>query len=1656
MKNKTQISIRKLIFFLLFSLAANTSLFSQDTKSPIPICVNESMVNLINGSVNIKASDLNVGSYDNLTPQSDLRFTFSEVKPADDPEYDFLLKSSVKTLSGSANTTIILTMYVWDSYDNYDYCSVYVKFVDNIASKGYVHGQFGYPTDIFFQTYDLGINVNVKLENAFNPLQNKNFISLGKDFAFNNLKTGTYKLSARSNEDRLKGITTLDFVLIIKHLLQIRPIIKPTMLFAADVRKDGEINVLDLIQMRRLILGKIDSLPQNSSWRFGNVLQVFEPGQNPLKIGLQEQIFFSSNQDSVIRNFIPIKIGDLNNTGLPASCSIEDADEFDLKDHEVLYEGTSSLYRVPYTIENITDTVYFNISDYLFEDEQEICIPVTVKNCKDIAGFQIPISWDKNVLKFSGIKNPFAGGILYNQPNSDLGEVNIIWYDEAAGVVNLQDNAVLFDIYFNVLDHNQSSTLSFESRNGFQSGVYDLLEPLPLILNNGQIEFGEGCIPYKIVSLGVYNGISPYLHAESFYKGEENGDKVLVNGETGIYFYCDDIGEREVLVTVKFANGDTTSCTSLVKVEDNSPPTIIVNSEIDLTLNSNLSNIVPPEMIDNGSYDNCSEISLSVYPSILDCDSPNPTTLTLTATDKSGNSNIAFTKVNIQYPDHPANFLVCDDKVMISVPQNGDVEITADMILAGWITCPGYYQIKLFDDINSTFPKSDNILDYSEIGTYYAKVIDPKTLNFCWSEIIIYGIQNSPVKFILPEVTVGQYEDFCVGMTVKNFNNLTQFQVPISWDDKVLQFQRIEIPENSVLKSNLYHNNIGNEMRILWFGGESLNIADGTKIFNLCFKVIGGSGTIAELVDSSLIGDFRTKVYNGNGNLVDHVFVNGKINIQNDGCVSNLQVNLDEEGEKIIDAKSFYFGEKPDEEILVNGEPSIYFSCADIGTQEVWVSVKLSEGSLVHCFVIVEIIDDFKPIAVCNDNIQVTLDQIEQTRVPALDFEFGSFDNCNSVHFKVMRVLNDIGCTALNGDDDPITNDSDVWYDDEAAFCCEDILSDTSIIVSLRVFDIAPGVGPIDPKRMELNGDLYGHFDDCWTKVKVIYGIDPAINCPSVTVSCEESLDPYVNTKILPQVLGLCDLGLTYTDVRDSECSVNITRIWMVKGTGKPTTCEQNITLEKAVPFDPCTIVFPNDTAYTISENNPNISVPFWNKSSCNFITADIINEDTFNYVDGACYKVLREWAVIDWCKYKLGTNAEINVDALVGVKLNCDQIVEDGYYKYTQIIKIDCGTFDVCTFTVNGEPIENVKMVNSYFTDLTGCVDMKNIPLGTEIKPEKADSWLDGVDVLDVLLLDNYLLGLSNMNPYQRIAGDLNDSKSCSSSDVISIEKIILEKSNPTSSATWVFIDSKYNLNASTDIYNYPNYITYTDPNLDYEFTGLKKGDIYNSSKENYLVSKIKIKDAALNKGEIYQIPVLSNQNYDLRGIQFSLEYDTTKIKIKSIYSDDLSLIKLLDKHRNFKSNRLNFLYWSIFSNIIEKDDILFNIEFEAINNSVLSQSINLIENRRNLLVTEVKTYSLDIEWQDKISSGTNVIGNDFVMTIYPQPAKDILMLGFTDESIIHRNFTITDIVGQKIQSNSLIGNTIDVSGLTNGIYLLHVNYDNGKKAVKKFLINK
>ena len=171
-----------------------------------------------------------------------------------------------------------------------------------------------------------------------------------------------YALAVEKNNDWLNGVSTLDLVLIQQHVLGINELNSGYRLVAADINNDESVSAVDLIELRKLILGIYSDLPNNTSWRFMDAKQSLS-ATNPWPIN--EEVNISSlAADMMSEDFVGAKVGDVNGSVIANA-------------NEVITESRSS-NQLEFVIENYEGSVlvkaganFDNVYGYQFSMKAE-------------------------------------------------------------------------------------------------------------------------------------------------------------------------------------------------------------------------------------------------------------------------------------------------------------------------------------------------------------------------------------------------------------------------------------------------------------------------------------------------------------------------------------------------------------------------------------------------------------------------------------------------------------------------------------------------------------------------------------------------------------------------------------------------------------------------------------------------------------------------------------------------------------------------------------------------------------------------------------------------------------------------------------------------------------------------------------------------------------------------------------------------------------------------------------------------------------------------------------------------------------------------------------------------------------------------------------
>ncbi len=245
---------------------------------------------------------------------------------------------------------------------------------------------------------------------------------------------GDYTITPELDVDYLNGVTTMDLILIQQHLLGGNPLASPYLLLAADVNNSGSITALDLIEIKKLILGQISEFTSVDSWIFIDAAYEFTDETNPWAEGYPQTITLHDLDGCKSDlDFIGIKMGDVNMTADPS-----------------IYGSVES--------RNENGQFRFGVKDQAVEPGQEYTITFTAPELALIKGYQFTLNFDTKVLDFVDVA---AGIALDDNFGFDFigeGLITTSWYisDGNSIFVDKDDNPEMFKLTFRAKDYASS------------------------------------------------------------------------------------------------------------------------------------------------------------------------------------------------------------------------------------------------------------------------------------------------------------------------------------------------------------------------------------------------------------------------------------------------------------------------------------------------------------------------------------------------------------------------------------------------------------------------------------------------------------------------------------------------------------------------------------------------------------------------------------------------------------------------------------------------------------------------------------------------------------------------------------------------------------------------------------------------------------------------------------------------------------------------------------------------------------------------------------------------------------------------------------------------------------------------------------------------
>jgi len=284
-----------------------------NTKTPVPVCFNGLAAELT-------ATDTDGdGVPDNeIVLLWAVDFDASSYSPCGyDIEFSFSANTNDTSIEFDCDDIGIQTIQMWvtDSNGGQSYCTTFVDIQDtnddDICPPGLVGTVIG---EIRTAEEEMIENVEVYLDGSSAPME---MTDQDGHYDFGTMPVGgSYMVIPDKDDDYLNGVTTLDLIFIQKHVLGLQTLDSPYKILAADVNNSESVTSIDIVELRKLILGIYADLPNNSSWNFLNAAQYFIDETNPWATPIDNSFEIENLQGTADIPFIGYKVGDVNNSAV--------------------------------------------------------------------------------------------------------------------------------------------------------------------------------------------------------------------------------------------------------------------------------------------------------------------------------------------------------------------------------------------------------------------------------------------------------------------------------------------------------------------------------------------------------------------------------------------------------------------------------------------------------------------------------------------------------------------------------------------------------------------------------------------------------------------------------------------------------------------------------------------------------------------------------------------------------------------------------------------------------------------------------------------------------------------------------------------------------------------------------------------------------------------------------------------------------------------------------------------------------------------------------------------------------------------------------------------------------------------------------------------
>ncbi len=369
-------------------------------------------------------------------------------------------------------------------------------------------------------------------------------------------------------------------------------------------------------------------------------------------------------------------------------------------------------------------------------------------------------------------------------------------------------------------------------------------------------------------------------------------------------FDCSHVGDNTITLTVTDVNGNTSTCTTVVTVEDNVAPEALCVAPFTVELDFFGMAYITVSDIDNGSNDACGIASMSLDITEFSCANIGDNVVTLTVVDNNGNTSTCTTVVTVV--DTMAPQIVCPNDIVINTEPGMCSAFVFFGAASAYDNCDGF-----IPTVQTAGPPSGSVFPIGVTTITFTATDSSGNTSSC--DFTITVVDNQAPLAVCQNITIQLGADGLATITAEDLDggSTDNCGTPLIFTASQTTFDCSNVGQNSVI----------------------LTVTDAAGNSSTCTAIVTVEDSIAPVAL----------------------------------CAAPFTIELDANGIATIDIADIDAGSTDNCSIASIELSQSTFTCADLGENVITLTVTDPSGNVSTCTTTVTVIDVIAPVLTCID-----------------------------------------------------------------------------------------------------------------------------------------------------------------------------------------------------------------------------------------------------------------------------------------------------------------------------------------------------------------------------------------------------------------------------------------------------------------------------------------------------------------------------------------------------------------------------------------------------------------------------------------------------------------------------------------------------------------